>query len=83
MTVLQLARILMPVLLHRTESKRDPCAVWFSSGRPNIPQIHCEIHTEGFEEIERFIYALLGGFLGVGCPTARGWLDNPFDTEER
>ena len=57
----------MPVLLHRTESKRDPCAAWFSTGRPDIPQVHREIHTDGFEEIECFIYALLAGFLGVGC----------------
>ena len=56
-----LVRLLMPVLLHRTESKRGPCAAWLSSGRTDIPEIHPEIPTRrDFEEIERFIYTLFG-----------------------
>jgi hypothetical protein len=34
--------------LHRTESKRGPCAAWFSSGRTDIPEIHPKFHTAGF-----------------------------------
>ena len=35
------------LLLHRTESKRGPCAAWFSSGRTDIPEIHPEIPHGG------------------------------------
>ena len=55
-----LVRLLMPVLLHRTESKLGPCAAWFSSGRTDIPEIHPETTRRDFEEIERFIYTLFG-----------------------
>jgi hypothetical protein len=40
----------MPVLLHRTESKRGACAAWFSSGQTDIPEIHPEIPHGGISK---------------------------------
>jgi hypothetical protein len=56
-----LVRLLMPALLHRTESKRGPCAAWFLSGRTDIPEIHPEILHGGIsKKLRHFIYSLRG-----------------------
>jgi hypothetical protein len=60
----------MPVLPHRTESKRGPCAAWFSSGRTDIPEIHPEIPHGGISKKLNVLVIPYSGFLGVGCSTA-------------
>ena len=65
-----LVRLLMPVLLHRTESKRGPCAAWFSSGRTDIPEIPPKFHTAGISKKVNVLFIPSSGILGVGCSTA-------------
>jgi hypothetical protein len=67
----RLVRLVMPVLLYRTESKGGPGVAWFHLVDLDIPEIRPENSTRwDFEEIERFIYNTLRGFLGVGSSTA-------------
>ena len=57
----RLVRLLMPVLLHRKESKCGPCVAWSSSGRPDIPEIHPEIPHGGIsKKLSVLIYTLFG-----------------------
>ena len=53
-----------------TESKCGPCVAWSSPGRPGHSRDLPRNSTRWeFEEIERFIYNTLRGFLGVGSAT--------------
>ena len=66
----------------RVES--GPGAAWFHLVDLDIPEIRPEIPARwDFEEIERFIYNTLRGFLGVGSSTADVGLTVPFDAQGR
>jgi len=70
-----LLRLHMPVLLHRRESKRIPCAAWFSFDRADIPEIHPEIPHGGiFEKLNVFICTLFG-IPRSRFPDSRRWID--------
>jgi hypothetical protein len=49
--------------LHRTESKRGPCAAWFSSGRTDIPEIHPEIPHRGISKKLNVLFIPSSGML--------------------
>jgi hypothetical protein len=67
---------LMPVLLHRTESKRGPSAAWFSSGRTDIPEIHLEIPHGGISEKLNVLFIPSSGIPRRRLLDSRRWLDS-------
>src|SRR5215813_1667370 len=77
-----LVRLLMPVLLHRTESKRGPCAAWLSSGRTDIPEIHPEIPYGGISKKVNVLFIPSSGIPRSRLLDSRRWLDSPFDALE-
>jgi hypothetical protein len=56
--------------LHRTESKRGPCAASFSSGRTNTPEIHPETPHGGISKKLNALLIPSRRVLGVGWSTA-------------
>ena len=78
-----LVRLLMPVLLHRTESKRGPCAAWFSPGRTDIPEIHPEIPHGGISKKLNVLFIPSSGIPRSRLLDSRRWLDCPFDAQGR
>ena len=78
-----LVRLLMPALLHRTESKRGPCAAWFLSGRTDIPEIHPEIPHGGISKKLNVLFIPSSGIPRSRLLDSRRWLDSPFDAQGR
>jgi len=72
-----LVRLLMPVLLHRTESKRGPSAAWCSFGRTDIPEIHPETPHGGISKKLNVLFIPSSGIPRSRLLDSRRWLDSP------
>jgi hypothetical protein len=80
--VLPLVRLLMPLLLHRTESKRGPCAAWFSSGRTDILEIHPEIPHGGISKKLNVLFIPSSAIPRSRLLDSRRWLDSPLTPKD-